>query len=327
MLLSVGFEQEIEHIIQISFLLFIYLDWVGRIWTPLRLNLVSNEKTFDKILILLKSIIEVGIVFCLVQSFFVYFIEKNAHQSFTLFGIFLLLSSIWNAIVISRSKIKLFGFLYKCFFGNVTHDNEIKYYIAPYTKKINQLKEEYDEEAKNAKIMLLNVVKLSLKSVHILVRKFIIEIIAQIAALHLIVINFLIGVLFVLYPAHFFVRNIQDQTFAEYVAPLNTFISKIISSQYEAALFWVLIVIVIAIAVAIFLTIMLYLIMFLFSESNKFCFIMSLSLLLFFFFSYYSLDARKLILTMLIQQSLIIVFTRLFLNPDNEIKTEDHSGN
>ena len=111
------------------------------------------------------------------------------------------------------------------------------------------------------------------------------------------------------------------------MARLNTFISKIISSQYAAALFWVLIVIVISIAIVIVLTIMLYLIMFLFSESNKFCFIMSLSLLLFFFFSYYSLDARKLILTMLIQQSLIIVFTRLFLNPGNEIKTEDHSRN
>ena len=202
MLLSVGFEQEIEHIIQISFLLFIYLDWVGRIWTPLRLNLVSNEKTFDKILILLKSIIEVGIVFCLVQSFFIYFKEDNAYQSFTLFGFFLLLSAAWNTIVILQSKIKLPSFLCKCFFGNVTHDNEIKYYIAPYTKKINQLKEEYDKEVKNAEKPLL--FKWTRKSAIILVRKFIIEIIAQIAALHLIVINFLIGVAICIISCSFF---------------------------------------------------------------------------------------------------------------------------
>ena len=208
-LLSVGLEGKINYIIQISFLLFIYLDWVGRIWTPLRLNLVSNEKISDKILIFLKSIIEVGILFCLVQSFIIFFIKNNTHQSFTLFGFFLLLSAAWNAIVILQSEMKLSSFLYKCFLGNVTDDTGVKYYIASYIKKItsyiekiNQLENEYKEEVKKAEKPLL--FEWIWKSAIILVNKFTVEIIAQVAALHLIVINFLIGALFIFDADHFF---------------------------------------------------------------------------------------------------------------------------
>lgn len=40
--LSVGFAREIDWEMQLVFLLFIYLDWTGRIWTPLYLNLTSE---------------------------------------------------------------------------------------------------------------------------------------------------------------------------------------------------------------------------------------------------------------------------------------------
>ena len=286
-ILSVGFAQKIDWQMQLVFLLFVYLDWMGRIWTPLRLNLASNKYS-DQIFLFIKSIIEVAIVFFLIQ---VFLSEDNNHQYFRQFGFFLLLSAAWNAIVISYSKIKLTSFLYKCCFNNVTRDDKIGLYIKSYIKTIDGLQKELDQEiesakkAEGAKVFIWNF-----KYVAIFVRKSIIELIAQIVSLHLIIINFSIGVLFLVYPDNFFVDAIQ-------------------STSSLLSLVWP------SVTTIIFLVVMLFGFLYLFSNSEKFCYIPSLFLLLLFPFLYcslYNLNANYLIYAMLIQQGLIIIFIRIY---------------
>ena len=282
--LNVGFAREIAWKTQLIFLLFIYLDWMGRIWTPLRLNLANNEYS-DQISLFIKSIIEVAIVFLLIQ---VFLSKDNNHQYFMQFGFFLLLSALWNVIVIKHSKIKLASFLYKCCFDNVTRDNSIRHYIAPYIGTIDRRKAKLDkeiEDARSAEVSLLSI--WYLKYVSILVRKSIIGLIAQIVSSHLIIINFSVGVLFLFY--------------SDIKCPV---IYSIISS-----ISWPVWLSVITI---IFLIVTLLGFLYLFSQSKNFCYIPSLLLLLFFLFLYYNLDANCLIYAMLIQQGLIIIFIRIY---------------
>ena len=233
----------------------------------------------------IKSIIEVAIVFFLIQ---VFLSKNNNDPYFMQFGVFLLLSALWNAIVINHSKIKLVSFLYKCCFDNVTRDYNIRHYIAPYIRKIDSLKEELDAEVENIKkaegALLLF---LWLKHAVISASKSIIGLIAQIVSSHLIIINFFVGVLFLFYD------DIQ--------CPV---VHSIISS-----LSWPVWLSTITI---IFLVVMLFGCLYLSSKSKKFCCIPSLFLLLFFLFFYYNLNANFLICAMLIQQGLIIIFIRVY---------------
>lgn len=301
--LSVGFARGIGWEMQLFFLLFMYLDWTGRIWTPLRLNLASNEYS-DQIFLFIKSIIEVAIVFILIQAFLN---KDNNHQYFMQFGVFLLLSALWNAIVIHHSKIKLASFLYKCCFNNVTRDDKIRLYIKPYIKTIDELKKKLDEEVKNTKTAEeAPLFKWHLEGAVILVRKSIIEFIAQIFSFHLIIINFTVGVLFL-------VGDIQYQEFSVNFIPLKNLIPvvhSIISSLSWPVWLPVIIIIFLAMLFGCHL----------FSNSEKFCYIPSLFLLLFFLFLYYyfyNLNANYLIYAMLIQQSSIIIFIRIYGDPGN----------